>query len=299
METECPLCGTGTAKFQAGDPRFVSCPICGKFGLDFRLQVDRDMQGERHPYLSAATRKASESGRLLILDLSNWKTIEEEQRTIRISEKLTLLLRLIGDRSGSPGGEWKIESYCDYPLVAAQNPAELGAYLEYLARRGLIEERARRNDGTLYALTIPGWQEIEPIPPIGGVPGRCFVAMSFDVSLDAAYVRGIKPAIIDCGFEPVCMKEIATNEGITDRILSEIRLAQFVVADFTGQRGGVYFEAGFARGLGRKVIWARRTDELHLVHFDIKHFGHVVWDDPADLRTKLSQSILANIIPNR
>jgi nucleoside 2-deoxyribosyltransferase len=93
------------------------------------------------------------------------------------------------------------------------------------------------------------------------------------------------------------MKEIATNEGITDRILSEIRLAQFVVADFTGQRGGVYFEAGFARGLGREVIWMCREDELKLVHFDVKHLGHVVWATPADLRTKLAESIRANIIP--
>ena len=28
-----------------------------------------------------------------------------------------------------------------------------------------------------------------------------------------------------------------------------------VVADFTGHRGGVYFEAGFARGLGIPVVW--------------------------------------------
>ncbi len=80
------------------------------------------------------------------------------------------------------------------------------------------------------------------------------------------------------------MKDFVTNEGITDRIMSEIRLAQFVVADFTGQRGGVYFEAGFARGLGREVVWACREDELEKgVHFDIKHFGHVVWKTPTDL----------------
>jgi nucleoside 2-deoxyribosyltransferase len=95
------------------------------------------------------------------------------------------------------------------------------------------------------------------------------------------------------------MKEVATNEGITDRILSEIRLAQFVVADFTGQRRGVYFEAGFARGLGRDVIWTCRRSALSKVHFDTKHLGHVVWDTAEDLRTKLTESIRANIIPKR
>lgn len=83
--------------------------------------------------------------------------------------------------------------------------------------------------------------------------------MSFESALDEAYQLGIKPAIQECGFTPVCMREITTNQGITDRILSEIRLAQFIVADFTGQRGGVYFEAGFASGLGREVIWSCRA----------------------------------------
>jgi nucleoside 2-deoxyribosyltransferase len=92
------------------------------------------------------------------------------------------------------------------------------------------------------------------------------------------------------------MKNVSTNDGITDRILAEIRRAEFVVADFTGQRGGVYFEAGFARGLGRPVIWCVQKDELNMVHFDIKHFGHVVWESPADFRQKLTDSILANVI---
>jgi hypothetical protein len=46
--------------------------------------------------------------------------------------------------------------------------------------------------------------------------------MSFDPSLDTAHTVGIKPAIEECGFSAICMKDIATNEGITDRILSEI-----------------------------------------------------------------------------
>jgi hypothetical protein len=262
---------------------------------------DCDMQG-RHPYLSAATRKAHESGRQVLLDTTNWREMEGEQRSIRVSEKLDHLLRLIGGRTATPGRAWRIEPSIDYPLIAASDSVELLSYISHLQQRGFLKVStfaADPNDITECELTIPGWQQLEPMPVPGGMPDRCFVAMSFDPSLDSAYESGIKPAIQDCGFTPVFMKEIATNGGITDRILSEIRLSQFVVADFTGQRGGVYFEAGFARGLGREVIWACRKDELELVHFDIKHFGHVVWETPADLRSLLAQSIRANIIPKR
>jgi len=35
---------------------------------------------------------------------------------------------------------------------------------------------------------------------------------------------------------------------------------RFIVADFTGQRGGVYFEAGYALGLRKPVIWTCKRD---------------------------------------
>ncbi|HEV2175796.1 MAG TPA: hypothetical protein VGW33_01110 [Terriglobia bacterium] len=114
--------------------------------------------------------------------------------------------------------------------------------------------------------------------------------------MDEPYRTGIDPAVRACGYTPVWMKDIPENKGITDRILSEIRRAEFLVADFTGQRQSVYFEAGFARGLGREVIWCCREDDLSHVHFDTRHLGHVAWKDPDDLRRKLEESIRANIV---
>jgi hypothetical protein len=87
--------------------------------------------------------------------------------------------------------------------------------------------------------------------------------MSFADDLDEAYFSGIKPAIEqDCGMEAVRMKELHHNLDICDRLLSEIRQAQFVIAEFTGHRNGVYYEAGFARALGREVINCCREDDF-------------------------------------
>ena len=38
-----------------------------------------------------------------------------------------------------------------------------------------------------------------------------------------------------------------------------------------GARGGVYFEAGFALGLGKTVFLTCREDRTKAVHFDIDH----------------------------
>jgi nucleoside 2-deoxyribosyltransferase len=86
------------------------------------------------------------------------------------------------------------------------------------------------------------------------------------------------------------------NNQITDEIMAGIRRAEFVVADFTNHRAGVYYEAGFARGPGREVIYCCKEDSFRERHFDTSVINHVVWTDAADLRKKLADRIRATII---
>jgi hypothetical protein len=86
---------------------------------------------------------------------------------------------------------------------------------------------------------------------------------------------------------------VATNEDINFRILAEIRKAEFSVADFTRQKGGVYFEAGFALALRREVFWTCDQAETKAVHFDTNHFQYIFWTDHADLRRRLAEKIMA------
>ncbi len=123
------------------------------------------------------------------------------------------------------------------------------------------------------------------------------MAMSFDPALTDAYERGIKPAIKDdCGFDSIRLDREHHNEKICDRILAEIRLAQFMVADFTLHRAGAYFEAGFEMGLGRPVIWTCRKDEMPKAHFDTRQYNHIEWETPQELRAQLTDRIRATIV---
>jgi len=45
-----------------------------------------------------------------------------------------------------------------------------------------------------------------------------------------------------------------TADDVNHHLLANLRSARLVIADFTLQRPGVHFEAGFALGLGRTVI---------------------------------------------
>ena len=123
--------------------------------------------------------------------------------------------------------------------------------------------------------------------------------MWFDDSVTGAYEEGIVPAIRASGFEPKRIDRDQSVDKIDDAIIAELKRSRFLIADFThgkeGARGGVYYEAGFAHGLGIPVIFTCRKDKIDELHFDTRQYAHIVWDSPKELRTLLRDRILARI----
>ena len=115
--------------------------------------------------------------------------------------------------------------------------------------------------------------------------------------MNEALEHGIEPAIKDAGYKPFLINRKEHIGKVDDEIIAEIRRSRFLVADFThgedGARGSVYYEAGFAHGLGRKVIFACQDKCIESLHFDTSHYNHIVWTDPVDLREKLRNRIVA------
>lgn len=114
---------------------------------------------------------------------------------------------------------------------------------------------------------------------------KVFVAMWFDEQTNDAYNNGIQPAIeTDCGYKSIRIDRKEYLGKVDDEIIAEIRESRFIVADFTGQRHGVYFEAGFAQGLGLPVIWTCHEDHVKELHFDTRQENHITWETPEELR---------------
>lgn len=151
-----------------------------------------------------------------------------------------------------------------------------------------------------------GFQRIRELKSkAAGDHAQAFVAMWFDPSRDK-YFDYIKRAAEEAGFEN-CLRidNKEHNNKICDEIIAEIRKSQCVVADFTGNRGGVYFEAGFALGLGIPVIWLvddnwwNETDDdgkrINDIHFDTRQYAHINYKDGDDLYERLKARILATV----
>ncbi len=268
----------------------IRCERCGPMRVTGQLLVLQTITPRLKPFLSIYIRECAERNiQPEPLDAGNIEEIADRYRSTPIPQKIEKLLRLAASRTKFPGALAPFGPVLDYPAVHAVNIEEAAYYRDALRAQGLIDV-----NGDAVRVTLKGWEALGPAAG-AGVPGRCFVAMSFDGTLDAAYNLGIKPGITDAGYEPVRVDRLQYNDKICDRIVAEIRQAQFVVADVTLQRQGVYFEAGYAMGLGRQVIWLCRQDDLANVHFDTRQYNHIAWTTPELLRGALNDRIQATI----
>ena len=146
-----------------------------------------------------------------------------------------------------------------------------------------------------WGLTPAGWQKYEELEKDWQNSNTAFIAMWFNDSTKA-YREAVRKAMEVAGYdEPVFIDTYQHNNFIMDEVISKINEARFVVADFTclpekteedgkitcGVRGGVYFEAGYARGLGKEVIMTCKNsdDAKKRRHFDIDQVNTLFWDD--------------------
>jgi len=214
----------------------------------------------------------------------------------RVSDNRERLLREIAKRAIRPERGAEFSTKKDFTLIDCFTEQEFHWYLQWMQQQKLTFQTSAGPGVVGVNLSWEGWTQVQPLSRPGGFPGRCFIAMWFSDETRAAYDSGIEPAVVDAGFKPIRIDQKEHNNEIPDEIIAEIRNAEFMVADFTGQRAGVYYEAGFAMGLGRKVIWCCRKNEIDKLHFDTNHRNHIDWETPEELRQRLYARIRATIL---
>lgn len=124
--------------------------------------------------------------------------------------------------------------------------------------------------------------------------GSIFVSMVMNESRypDVAIIRkGIELGIVSTGNIAYFLDKTVHNDNIAKVMLKEICCCKFLVADFTHQNCGVYYEAGYAAALGKTVIHLCQENDFDNVHFDLKQTQFVLWKDERDLAEKLKAQI--------
>jgi hypothetical protein len=203
---------------------------------------------------------------------------------------IDIILNYIVSNSGRGDKFVKIDPKSDYPIVCAHDSEEFEFYVRKAGDLKYLEQT-----GNSFRLSLGGWERLAMIRSTNPVSDKAFVAMWFDQALEEVWQNGFQPAIAIAGFNPIRVDFQQHNGKICDRIIAEIRECAFVVADFTGQRGGVYYEAGYAMGMGKPVIWTVKRSDIPNLHFDTRQYNHIPWDSAIDLRENLAARIRATI----
>lgn len=245
------------------------------------------------------------------LTFEDLKRIAKDVKLLDPIEKMDLALEVLSASSNHPGDYIDVDLERDYPKFYCSKYSDLRGVLQFLFEDGFLSHgtktRIRRSfsDEKKFYVTSKAYKRLREIRSQRKDLRQCFVAMWFGEEVAQAYKKAIKPAIeykeegaTESRFKAQRIDEREHSNDINDEIIAQIRRSRFMVCDLTGYRGGVYFEAGFAFGLGLPVIYTCRKDwikpmELEYrdsknqpvtvkqegIHFDLEHRNRIEWEN--------------------
>lgn len=278
----------------------IKCDVCGRYEITDSFENYNHLGDEKLHLISGVTRQYYENKTTFCVTEKLLTDEAEFQAKIlsiapkSVLDKASLLLQYIAHKSECYSDVVEINFKRDYPVCFAKNACELVYYLKYLGQRGFIESNITM-ESCSSCLTVEGWVEIRNIDKPNLESKQAFVAMWFDESLKEIFTKGIEPLEKDTGFKMYRVDQEPFNEKICDRIIADIRKCRFLIADVTGLRHAVFFEAGYATGLGLPVIFTCKEGTEIEGCFDTRQYNHIVWENAEDLKSKLKDRILATI----
>lgn len=300
LHMQCPICHLpeDTLRISGNDDRLrVECPRCGPYTIS---QTVADTLRSRSPNFGVSAWIRAHEGASEAPSLMSSELLEQIERNLprhRVSEKQLLFLRAIENKTKFAGNEVQIIPEYDFTLAWLTSIEELHYIMCALMARDLLTINKYSDPKGSFAhevtITPRGWDYLDEHKKPAQFAHQAFVAMAFDKELLPAWNEGIAPGLKAAGFRPYRVDVEPHPDRIDAKIEAEIRNSRFLVADVTLQRPGVYYEAGFAIGLGLPVIWSVRKNELKKVHFDTRQYRHIVWKSPAHLKDQLTPFVIA------
>jgi hypothetical protein len=295
IKNPCVICSTTQAKTltnKGDDGEHQECPRCGEFkisGSALAMIMGRGETEEKiRAKISGWSRDQNRAGTTPEINSGIFENIVSRPIPSLIDRATRLLIE--AGHKHELATSFNIGEPRFLAATYSSNEEDLYLLMRILYQRGFIENQT--DDGNAY-ISPDGYIELDNIfrHPSNSLQG--FIAMWFDTCLGDAYINGFHKGVMDAGYNPVRIDRVEHINRIDDEIIVQINASKFVVADFTGHRGGVYFEAGYALGMDLPVFWTCRKDHLNNLHFDIRQFNCIDWESPQELAERLSKRIEA------
>ena len=307
----CPVCESlhgGSCLEISSDFRF-ECKMCGNFRVEPALFLDENRRHHDELRLqpskvggallshkiSVASRAATATDELVTVTHDLLMLCRSESQLLPSHAiQAANLIRFIGDEVARLGEALHLLPDDIHAVIGALNPRAAIRLTKELVERRLLTadplgtavktDRATGSPMAMFThidLSLDGWQQYEEEKRGHFAGNYGFIAMEFgNPTLEEFVKETVKPAVKEgLGFELVHMRD-RSRAGVIDNILRvQIRDAKFVIVDLTHDNNGAYWEAGYAEGLGKPVIYICEVEkfENQKTHFDTNHCTTVPW----------------------
>jgi CheY-like chemotaxis protein len=161
-----------------------------------------------------------------------------------------------------------------YTVLITKEDLDLGARALRWGVAEFISKNQENWEAKLLQVVEAGIQRGAPEPE-----PTCFAIMPFIGWLTGVYRRVWVPAARSAGFRMVRNDEFPAGDLLIEEITEAIERAAVAIADLTEFRPNVLFEAGLARGKGKRLILLAPSPD---VPSDLKGFHLILYDRNAD-----------------
>lgn len=302
---KCPVCDRQVERLEHDpdkDAFQIDCPHCGNFALSGSFMAELPSflkQQDAQPKLSHALRRSQESSVRPLFDTYAAEAALK-QPLPRPREQADYLVRWLAANCPGPGETEFVNYEVNGAIIGAKSAAGFELIIDHLFDTGLViggkSGALGCDDWAQAALSFAGWEHYENLLRSGQVYRKAFMAMKFDDPLvDNLLEKVLKPSAKKAGFDLFKLTDKPTAGLIDNRMRVEIQASDFVVADLSHDNNGAYWEAGYAEGLGKPVIYLCKKSKFEQAktHFDTNHHLTILWD--ADVPERCSEEFTATI----
>ena len=136
---------------------------------------------------------------------------------------------------------------------------------------------------------------------------KCFVASALGKKdVDAVYDSCVYPTLKKLSIRPLRVDRVEHNDDIDNKIIDLLEEADLTIADLTYARPSVYYEAGYAAGRGKPVVYIARGDHFRArdddpegllrVHFDLQMKNIIPWSKANDAFSSRLEKRLKHVL---
>lgn len=310
-EQLCPLCKTplNNSGGAIGKGFGYSCETCGDFIIagSARATLDHYIGDSKTKasIVSHYIRKTQNPEESPLLTTHLLEKILANRSIPTLHEQAANLILWLGKHLEAPGETITLNSVTLRTIIGAASTSGADQVLNHLHASGLIDGRKlevmnqplRVDRATL---SFEGWERFYELTRGTADSKKAFMAMKFgDPALDKVYKKVFKPAVAQAGFDLQTVLDAPKAGLIDDRIKVDILTSRFLIADLTHDNEGAYWEAGYAEGLGKPVIYTCEKSiwDKQKTHFDTNHYHTVIWDEkePEEAANLLKATIRATL----